>query len=282
MDHRGPVLVRPTRARNVRAGERNGIQSVDRAVTLLEALAEAGGEATLTHIAERAGLNISTSHHLLSTLVSRGYVAKVPGRRSYALGPRIHFLGDACMREISLPQRAQPFIARVSQATGEAVHLIALRGETMTTLAKHEARHRDAIFAARADGAHARASGKAMLAWLPEHEIQRILSAHGMIKFTPNTITDWPVLHEELRLVRRNSYSMDREEYQPGLCCVGSAIRDAKGTVVASLAVSTTAARATGEHLALIRHEVIAAARALSAELRGPPALAPVAQPRAS
>jgi IclR family acetate operon transcriptional repressor len=276
------MLVRQTRARNARAGERHGIQSVDRAVTLLEALAEAGGEATLTDIASRAGLNISTSHHLLSTLVHRGYVAKVAGRRSYALGPRIHFLGDACMREISLPQRAEPFIARVNQATGETVHLVALRGEAMMTLARREALHGGPSAVSGADGAHARASGKAMLAWLPEHEIQRIINAHGMMKFTPNTITDWPVLNEELRLVRRNSYSMDREEYQAGLCCVGSAIRDQKGTVVASLAVSTSAARATTEHLALIRHEVITAARALSAELRDPPPLAPAADPRAS
>ena len=70
--------------------ERPSIQSVDRAITLLEAIAEAGGESTLTELSRRTQLNISTCHHLLSTLVQRGYVAKVPVRRSYALGARIH------------------------------------------------------------------------------------------------------------------------------------------------------------------------------------------------
>jgi len=70
--------------------ERHSIQSVDRAITLLEAIAEAGGECSLTELSHRTRLNISTCHHLLSTLVQRGYVAKVPVRRSYALGARIH------------------------------------------------------------------------------------------------------------------------------------------------------------------------------------------------
>ncbi len=71
--------------------ERQSIQSVDRAISLLEAIAEAGGETTLTELSHRTRLNISTCHHLLSTLVQRGYVAKVPVRRSYALGARIFF-----------------------------------------------------------------------------------------------------------------------------------------------------------------------------------------------
>jgi IclR family acetate operon transcriptional repressor len=66
--------------------ERHSIQSVDRAITLLEAIAEAGGECSLTELSHRTQLNISTCHHLLSTLVQRGYVAKVPVRRTYALG----------------------------------------------------------------------------------------------------------------------------------------------------------------------------------------------------
>lgn len=275
MDERTGAPKPPSRARRARsarpAGERHGIQSVDRAITLLETIADAGGEATLTEIAGRAELNISTSHHLLSTLVRRGYVTKVPGRRSYALGGRILEIGYACLRRIDLPQRAEPFIARLNETTGETVHLVTLQGDTMVTLAKREARAPQGPGSmTRPDGAHAKASGKAILAWLPEHEARRVTTAQGMIKFTPNTITEWPVLDEELRQVRRNFYSMDREEYQPGLICVGSAVRDHQGAVVAAISASTSLLRATDAHLKLICDGVVEAADALSAGLGEP------------
>ena len=262
---------RARRARSARpAGERHGIQSVDRAITLLETIADAGGEATLTEIAGRAELNISTSHHLLSTLVRRGYVTKVPGRRSYALGGRILEIGYASLRQIDLPQRAEPFINRLNESTGETVHLVTLQGDTMKTLAKREARTPGPRSMTRPDGAHAKASGKAILAWLPEHEARRVTTAQGMIRFTPNTITEWPALDEELRSVRRNFYSMDREEYQPGLICVGSAVRDHQGAVVAAISASTPIGRATEAHLKVICDGVVEAAHALSAELGEP------------
>lgn len=262
---------RARRARSARpASERHGIQSVDRAITLLETIADAGGEATLTEIAGRAELNISTSHHLLSTLVRRGYVAKVPGRRSYALGGRILEIGYASLRQIDLPQRAEPFINRLNETTGETVHLVTLQGDTMKTLAKREARAPGPGSMTRPDGAHAKASGKAILAWLPEHEARRITTAQGMIRFTPNTITEWPALDEELRSVRRNFYSMDREEYQPGLICIGSAVRDHQGAVVAAISASTPIVRATEAHLKVMCDGVVEAAHALSAELGEP------------
>ena len=90
----GPgVKAHPSRARA--EGDRHGIQSVDRALFLLDTIAEAGGEATLTELATRTGLNISTCHHLLATLIQRGFATKVPGRRLYALGGRILYLGHA-------------------------------------------------------------------------------------------------------------------------------------------------------------------------------------------
>ena len=121
--------------------ERHSIQSVDRAMTLLEAIAEAGGETTLTELSRRTKLNISTCHHLLSTLVHRGYVAKVPVRRSYALGARILYLSNACLTQVDLPARASPFIEQINAKTGETVHLAVLQGDAMMKVAKRESRH---------------------------------------------------------------------------------------------------------------------------------------------
>jgi IclR family acetate operon transcriptional repressor len=253
------------------AGDRHSIQSVDRALYLLETIAEAGGEATLTDLANRTGLNISTCHHLLATLIQRGFATKVPGRRLYALGTRILYLGHACL-QVDLPRRAQPYLEAVNQATGETVHLAALQGDAVVTLAVREARHAVRVETGkigRMEAPHATSMGKAILAWLPEDEMRRIV-APGMKRYTENTITEFPALVESLRIVRRNGYAIEREEYLPGVLCVGAAIRDQAGTVVGGISASTPTMRATDEHIALIRDEITAAARAMSTEFGAP------------
>jgi len=258
-----------------RASDGSSIQSVARALTLLETIAELGGETTLSRLASRTGLNISTCHHLLATLVQRGFVTKGLGRRGYALGARILYLSHVCM-QVDLPRRAQSALDRINHTTGETVHLAALQGDEVVTVLKREARHAvrvDAGALGASEAPHATAIGKAMLAWLPEPEVHRIVSARGMTRFTPNTITDFRELIESLRLVRRNGYALDREEFQPGVVCVGAAIRDQSGAVVGSISASTPSMRASEEHLALMREEVTAAARELSAELGAPPVL---------
>ncbi len=266
----GPgIQARPPRPRT--EGDRHSIQSVDRALFLLETIAEAGGEATLTDLANRTGLNISTCHHLLATLIQRGFAAKVPGRRLYALGARILYLGHACL-QVDLPRRAQPYLEAVNRATGETVHLAALQGDSVVTVAVREARHAirvDTGRIGRLESPHATSIGKAIMAWLPEDEIHRIV-AHGMKRCTDKTITELPELIDALRHVRRNGFALDREEHLPGVFCIGAAVRDQAGTVIGAISASTPAMRATEEHLNLMRDEITAATRALSAEFGEP------------
>jgi len=278
MDDTNPIIVGGGAAKGAPKGqprrEQNGasIQSVDRALTLLETIAELGGETTLSRLASRTGLNISTCHHLLATLVARGFVTKGLGRRGYALGARILYLSHVCL-QVDLPRRAQSAVDRINQTTGETVQLAALQGDELVNVLKRESRH-----AVRVDGGtmgtaaavHATATGKAILAWLPEDEIRRVVMAHGMTKFTPNTITDFADLMEALRVVRRNGIAFDREEFRPGVICVGAAIRDQSGAVVGAISCSTPTMRASEEHLDQIRDEVLAATRALSLELGAP------------
>ena len=277
----GPgVKARPPRPRT--DGERHSIQSVDRALFLLETIAEAGGEATLTDLSVRTGLNISTCHHLLATLIQRGFAAKVPGRRLYALGARILYLGHACL-QVDLPRRAQPYLEAINAATGETVHIAALQGDQVVTVARREARHAVRVDSGRIgkiDAPHATSLGKAIMAWLPEDEMQRMV-AHGMKRFTEHTITDVPTLIEDLRHVRRNGFAIDREEFLPGVICVGAAIRDQAGTVIGAISASTPSMRASDEHIDRMRDEIVAATRALSAQF-GAPATQTPDQPQAA
>jgi IclR family acetate operon transcriptional repressor len=266
----------PGGSKSARSADRHSIQSVDRALLLLETIAEMGGEATLTELANRAGLNISTCHHLLATLIKRNFATKVPGRRLYALGGRIMQLGHACL-QVDLPRRAHPYLERINRETGETVHLAALQSDAIVVLAVREARHAVRVETAKLGkipAPHAQSVGKAIMAWLPENEIHRML-ADGMKRYTPETVTDVPALLESLRHVRRNGFAFDREEFLPGVHCIGAAIRDSTGAVVGAISASMPMMRANDEHVAKVRAEVLEATHALSAEFGAPLIQAP-------
>ncbi|GAC1329840.1 MAG: IclR family transcriptional regulator [Beijerinckiaceae bacterium] len=255
-------------------GERGGgIQSVDRALVILDLIAESGGEVSLSVIAERAGLNVSTCHHLISTLANRGYVNQAPGKRTYSLGPRVLYLSHACLRQVSLPQLAQRYLDEINLKTGEATQLAVMQGTDLVTLLCREARHAvrvDLGLGGKLNAAHATATGKAILAWLPETERDRIIADKGLTAFTSKTITNMEALIEELRLVRRNGLAVDRQEFQPGVLCIGTAIRDYVGTVVGAISASVPVYRATQDHVALIRAEILSNTRELSLALGAP------------
>lgn len=253
--------------------EPGGIQSVQRALAILDAIAAAGGEATLTAIARQVRLKVSTCHNLLATLVQAGYAARRRGARSYVLGSRILALSTVCLKEVNLPQRAQRVIEMLNARTQEAVQLAVLQGDDLVTVMRKEALHAvrvDSGTLGKSNAAHATATGKAILAWIPEAELARLVEAKGLPVFTPNTITEFPKLIEELRLVRRLGYAMDREEFQLGVSCVGAPIRTPSGTVIGSISVSCPVYRTDETTIERVRALVIAAAQSLSADLAGP------------
>lgn len=108
---------------------------------------------------------------------------------------------------------------------------------------------------------HATATGKALLSGLPEAEVRRLTTQHGMKAFTSHTVTDIDTLLAELAEVRATGCTMDREEFQLYVVCIGAPVLDVKGKVMASLSVSTPINRATEAHLSLVRQEVLSAAR---------------------
>lgn len=270
-ERRGVMPARPPIGR-----DHGGIQALDRAFLILDVMADAGGEAKLTEIAATAGLNVSTCHHLISTLHNWGYVSRGINSRSYVLGSRILHLSAACLRQVDLPRRAQSFVDRLNDQTREAVQLAIMQDTNLVHLLRREARHAvrvEAGFGGNSGAAHATATGKAILAWLPPTELDRIVADKGLAAFTPNTITDIEKLKEELRLTRRNGFSVDREEFQIGVVCLGAAIRDHAGAVVGSISVSAPVFRATPDYIDQIKVHVIAAADELSAELGAPGAI---------
>ncbi|MGI9482398.1 MAG: IclR family transcriptional regulator, partial [Hyphomicrobiales bacterium] len=230
-------LIQPVALEKAQKAPRT-IQSVDRALDLLEVLSRANGELALKEVAARSGLNLSTCHHLISTLVKRGYVGQNPHGRSYFLGPKISEISNRRARQFNLVELAMPELRKLNQLTKESVHLAVFQGHDLTTLGKLESLHAVRVATdtgGKANAAHATATGKAILAWLPETEIARVVAEKGLTAFTEHTITTLGDLVEELRHVRRNGFAIDKEEFQPGVTCVGCAVRDFAGAVIGSI-----------------------------------------------
>jgi IclR family acetate operon transcriptional repressor len=248
------------------------IQSIDRALDLLDILAAADGELALGEIATKAGLNSSTCHHLLATLAKRGYVGRNPRGRTYFLGGRITELSNRRLKQFNLIDIAMPELRHLNVETGESVHLAVMQGNALVTLAKLDSRLPVRVGSdetGKANAAHATATGKAILAWLPEAEIARVIANNGLTRFTEKTIGTIADLMEDLRHVRRNGYAIDREEFQPGVVCVGVAIRDHAGAVIGSISSSMPAMRATANSVESVKTAVKACAMAISERLGG-------------
>lgn len=268
-----PAPTRRAGHQPTRATQGRTIQSVDRAIDVLEVLGKAGEELPLKEIARQTGLNVSTCHHLLATLVNRGYVGRSRLGRLYFIGGKVSELSRSRLSQFSVVELAMPELRRLNRATGETVHLSVLQGHQLVSLARLESSHPVGVGSASTSvstAAHATAGGKAILAWLPEAEIDRVLEDTGLRKYTDNTITDPQAFATELRNIRRNGFASDYEEFQPGVRCLGSAVRDYNGAVIAAVSCSMPEMRATTELIEKVRDAVCDCAKILSERLGSP------------
>ncbi|WP_142848643.1 IclR family transcriptional regulator [Telmatospirillum sp. J64-1] len=247
-----------------------GIQSVDRALDILEALASSRNAVALTELAAKTGLNFSTCHHLLATLARRGYATQEPETRRYLLGNRVFELAEGRSRQLHLVTFAMPALEELNRVTSESVHLAVIEAFDLVTLAKLPSLHAvkvDSDVMGKSKAAHATATGKAILAHMSENVLAELLARHGLQRFTDHTICSVEELKRELAKVREQGWSEDWEEFQPGVVCIGAPIYDRTGKVVASVSSSTPTMRATDEALARTRSKVAECAATISRQL---------------
>ncbi|MEV5895207.1 IclR family transcriptional regulator [Nonomuraea fuscirosea] len=217
------------------------VQSVERALDVLEALAEHGGEAALSEIAARTGLPYGTIHRLLRTLLARGYVRQESDRR-YALGGGLVRLGG--IAESMVGVWAQPYLAKMVELSGETANLAVLEGDFIVYVAQVPSPRRLRMFAevGRRVLPHSTAVGKVLLAGRPAAEAVAVFERTGMPRRTPNTITDLPAMLAELGAVKARGYAMDLGEEELDVHCLAVPVLDGE-RVVAAMSVSGPAGR---------------------------------------
>lgn len=246
-------------------GEHTTVQAVDRAIMLIETLAEAKQELRLQDIARMTGLKVSTCHHLLNTLLRRGYVAKMDKPRAYFLGPRLAEIASMRGARFDIVREARPFIERLAEETGTVVRLAAFEGTDLNVLCECAGSEDGRVLS---DAAHATALGKAILAWLPEPEIARVVADHGLAPFTRKTIVSLGELVESLRQIRRHGFAVEDREFRDDEISIACVIREKAGTVVGSVGATLPADSTDTASLQDLQLALSHTAREISARTR--------------
>jgi DNA-binding IclR family transcriptional regulator len=255
---------------------RGGVQSLERAAALLRALAEAGRPLSAGELAAAVGLPRPTVYRLLQTLCAEGWVAQ--NGRSFVIGASVLWLAARRLEQLELRSVGRPLLAELRDRTGETVHLGVLEAGQVVYVEKLESPGplRMASMVGRIVPAHSTALGKAMLAYLPREQVERIVERHGLVRRTPNTITDPARLFQELAAIRARGYSIDNVENEEGIRCVGAAIFDHRGRVAGAVSVSGSVAsisleRARRELGPLVRETAQRISQAMGWAGQGPP-----------
>jgi IclR family acetate operon transcriptional repressor len=217
------------------------VQSVNRALLLLELLAQGGGRLPVSELAQRSGLSLGTAHRLLTTLTARGYVRQDHDRR-YALGAALLPLGDAARRLLS--SWALPLLSELAQDCGETVNLAVLEDDHVVYVAQAPGRHRMRMFTqvGRRVLPHSTAVGKVLLAWHEEDQLSRVISRLGMPRHTSHTLTSLAAFRAELEGVRKRGWAVDDEEQEMGVRCLAVPVGPG-ADAVAAVSVSAPASR---------------------------------------
>ena len=202
---------------------------------------------SLTELSALVQLNSSTVHRLLSTLIGCGFAQQDPETGHYRLGLKAFEVGNAALRSLDIRELARPHLKRVVSASAETANLAILDGWEVVYVDQVESPNVVKMFAAVGSRgpAYCTGSGKVLLAYLGDREIERFLSEVPLRAFTPRTITDAKHLRRELERIRSRGYALDEGELEQDIRCAAAPIMDAAGRVVASVSVSGPSSRVT-------------------------------------
>jgi len=244
----------------------SGVQSLDRALKLLEYLADAGGSLRLAELEAVTGLPLPTVHRLLRALAHNGFVRQEPSRR-YALGPRLIRLGETAGR--ALGTWAGPRLAELVDEIGETANMAVLEADAVVYVAQVPSAHSMRMFTevGRCVSAHSTGVGKALLSQLPDDQVRELLQRTGMPTRTPRTHTEPAAFLAELAQVREQGWAVDTAEHETGVRCVAVPVLGAPTR--SAVSVSGPSERITAGRVVEIAPVLLRVAEGLARDLSG-------------
>src|SRR5205823_639155 len=222
------------------------VQSVDRAISILESLADGPAELGVTQIGRRLGVHKATASRLLATLAEHGLVERNPVTDKYRLGFGIVRLAAVVTGGLDLVRQARPVLERLAEETSETVNLAVLDGDRVVNIDQIAAPHLvvNVNWVGKRTPLHCTSNGKVLLASLPARERARLLRG-PLERLAPNTIVDKDLLQAQLLEAGVRGYAYTLEELEVGLNAVAAPVRDSGGGVIAAVSGSGPAYRFT-------------------------------------
>ena len=250
-------------------GQTSTLRSVDRAIAVLKAFSEEEPELGVTELSRRLELSKSTVYRLLASLQQEGVVDQDPETEKYRLGIELVSLAGLVLKQIDARQVARPCLRSLAEASEETVNLTVLTGDGKVINIdgiSSPRMVRNVGWIGREMLPHCISSGKALLAYLPQQQLEHIL-AKGLPRFTEKTITDPSLLQKELKRVRQQGYAVAQEELEVGLSAVAAPIWNHEGKVVAAVSVSGPSFRLSSEKIPELAELTRRAANEISHQL---------------
>ena len=234
------------------------IQSVSRALRILEVVGDHPAGLNAKQIAQQCGLALPTAYHLLRTLCYEGYAVRRPNGQ-YGLGLKVADRFRDLMASMDRPPQIHEVLRHLAETTGHTAYFAQLiEGHIVLTdlFEGPHSPHLEDLVVGWDDGAHATALGKALLWAIPAIERRSYLKEQGLRQFTPHTVTDAERLNHELALSSRTGVFTEQEQYRPEVCCAAVVVGNRQGTI----GVSVPAGRWERTSPTLMRHLALRAA----------------------
>jgi len=212
------------------------VQSVDRALRIMELIADAG-TAGITELSVALGVHKSTVSRIVASLESRGFVEQAPGGRKYRIGFTVVRLAGSTTATTDLAKLGQDVCDDVAERTGETTNLAVLDAAQAINVVESQGSSSVALktWIGQPSPAHATSSGKALLTGLSEAELRY---PDGLPRFTDNTITDVDDLVADVSTSAARGWALADEELEVGLVALAAPVRDHTGSVVSALSIS--------------------------------------------
>ncbi len=243
------------------------VQSLNRALDLLETFPRLGPEIGLSRIAAELGLSKATAYRLLSTLETRGYVERAPDSRSYRLGLRAFELGMYYQGQLQVRQVALPYLREMCAQTGEVAFLCVREGDAAVCVERVDGSVQVNVFSLRVGGhqlLHCGAAPRALLSGLSDDEVRAYALRTGLPACTPQTLTRLDLLLEDVRCTRQQGFVVSLDDVTAGISAVGAPVFDHTGALLASISLSGLTNRFENERVAALGALVAGAAQRMS------------------
>ncbi len=248
---------------------KNPVQSAERIFQVMEMLAD-NGEMGLMELSAALGLHKSTVHRLLMSLVYMGYAKQDEVTQKYMLSYKVVNMAGKVLERTDILQIAKPYMERLSDLSGEAVHLVQREGNNILYIYKIEAKVGTIRMVSHVGMVHpmyCSGVGKAIMATLPEEEVKQIWNESVIEKKTEKTITDYAKMREVLEEVQKNGYALDDEENEKGVRCIAACLHGYQKEVKYAFSISGPTSRMTREHVKELAVDVLKVQKELSGEL---------------